>query len=180
MILVFAGRRIDADDGDAVRFPMTNVDLVREDVAECLRRRQPSAVVGSAACGADLLVLEEAGRLGIRRRIVLPFNRTDFRASSVTDRPGDWGSRFDAVISAVTAAGDLVELRFSPGEATAYEDANLEIFLQAEQIASSPAEPFEALIVWDGETRGDGDVTQKFFEEARRREWPTSEVRTAR
>jgi hypothetical protein len=178
MILVFAGRRIDAADAKAARFPLASVDRVRKDLEQWLRRRQPSpsAVVGSAACGTDLLVLEEAGRLGIRRRVVLPFNRAAFRASSVVDRPGDWGPLFDAVITTVAAAGDLIELQFSPEDDTAYEQTNLEIFRQAEHLASSAGDAIEALVVWNGETRGSGDVTQAFLEEARRRQWPTFEI----
>ena len=124
------------------------------------------------------LVLEEAGRLGIRRRVVLPFNGAEFRATSVIDRPGDWGPRFDMVISAVTAAGDLIELQFSPKDPTAYEQTNREIFRQAERLGIVPGDGFEALVVWNGETRGDEDVTQAFLAEARRRQWPTSEIHT--
>ena len=49
-----------------------------------------SVLVCSAACGADLIALQAAGRVSLRRRIVLPFEPSRFRDSSVVDRPGDW------------------------------------------------------------------------------------------
>ena len=57
----------------------------------------------------------------VRRQVVLPFDRTAFRASSVTDRPGNWGPRFDAVVAAV-ATGDLIELPFDVDDAAASTD----------------------------------------------------------
>ena len=177
MIIAFAGRRIDADKaGEPGKFPLANVDRVHREVEQLLRERRPAVVVGSAACGADLLVLEAAGRLGIRRRVVLPFDRAAFRASSVTDRPGDWGPRFDDVVAAV-ATGDLIELPFDADDATAYEETNLEIFRQCEALASL-GEQCEVLIVWNGETRGKGDVTEAFLHEAERRGWPTAQIQT--
>lgn len=178
MIAVFAGRRIDLEGNAAARqFPLANVDRVRFEVEQFLRERLPTVVVGSAACGGDLLVLEAAGHLGIRRRVVLPFNRVQFRTSSVIDRPGDWGSRFDRVVADL-AVGDLIELRLDPNDAAAYEQANAEIFRQAEAIGSQASEEFMALIVWNGETRGECDVTETLLTAARHRGWPTSEIHT--
>lgn len=177
MIVAFAGRRIDAEGaGEAGKFPLANADRVQRAVERFLSERRPAVVVGSAACGADLLVLEAADRLGIRRRVVLPFDRATFRAKSVTDRPGNWGPRFDEVVAAV-AAGDVIELQFNPDDATAYEQTNVEILRQAETIASLQG-PCMALVVWNRETRGKGDVTEAFLEEAKRRGWPTVEIQT--
>jgi hypothetical protein len=36
--------------------------------------------------------LDEAVKLGLRRRIVLPFPVREFRAKSVTNRPGGWAT----------------------------------------------------------------------------------------
>jgi hypothetical protein len=183
MILVYAGRRVDppADAGApsaAARFPLGNVTRVAQDVAQVLRELLPSTVVGSAACGADLLVLESAAELGIRRRIILPFNRTKFRASSVTDRPGDWGARFDAIISDASARGDLVELALEADDDAAYLQANLAIFHDAEILARSGGENCRALVIWNRAARGGGDVTADFLNEARRREWSPTEIDT--
>jgi hypothetical protein len=178
MIVAFAGRRIDAEGaGQPGKFPLANVDRVRREAERFLRERRPAVVVGSAACGADLLVLEAGGRLGIRCRVVLPFDRATFRATSVTDRPGNWGPRFDEVVAAV-APGDLIELPFDSNDATAYEQTNVEIFRQCETLASHH-EPCVALILWNRETRGKGDVTEAFLNEAERRGWPTVQIQTS-
>jgi len=57
-----------------------------------------------------LIVLSEAGSLGLRRRVVLPFEPKRFRETSVVDRPGDWGTIYDQVIDQVETNGDLVVL----------------------------------------------------------------------
>jgi hypothetical protein len=70
--------------------PAQNEQLVRERARTALERAQPCAIVCAAACGADLIALDEAGKLGVRRRVVLPNPKARFRANSVVDRPGAW------------------------------------------------------------------------------------------
>ena len=176
MILVYAGRRIDpvierGRQPAEPRFPLSNVPRVAREVTRVLAALRPSSVVGSGACGADLLVLEAAGALGMRRRIILPFDRTTFRASSVTDRPGDWGTRFDEIVKEVSAEGNLVELAFDANDDATFVRANLEIFRDAETLARSTGEDCRALMIWNGVPRGRGDVTHTFLNEADRRGW---------
>ena len=109
-VIALAGRRIDAAGAGSIRFPLEAVPLVRQRVGDLLRQEGARALVCSAACGADLIALEEAGRLGMRRRVVLPFAPAQFRNTSVIDRPGHWGPLFDRVIEDVRSAGDLVVL----------------------------------------------------------------------
>jgi hypothetical protein len=160
MILALAGRRIDADGARPPRFPLGNAGVVRERLRALLRAEQPAALVSSAACGADLLALLEAGTLGIGRRVVLPFERHRFRGSSVTDRPGDWGSSFDLVVDDVTARGDLVVLEGPDGD-EAYAAANGRILDEALRLAASPQDA-AAVLVWEGASRGAGDLTAAF------------------
>ena len=98
-VVALAGRRIDAAGSSVSRFSLSDVALVRERLRHQLRAAKPEIVVCSAACGADLLALDVAMRLGIRRRVILPFGVKDFREHSVIDRPGDWGTLFDQLIS---------------------------------------------------------------------------------
>jgi hypothetical protein len=122
------------------------------------------ALVCSAACGADLVALEVAGALGIRRRVVLPFAKERFRETSVVDRPGDWGLVYDRVIAEVEAAGDLVVLGPSTWDADdVYQLANVEIVQEAELLASaSPGQQRMAVIVWEGAPRTGSDATDGF------------------
>src|SRR4030095_8073400 len=108
MIIALAGRRIDAPDAATPRFPVENTEVAARRIHELLEAQGATALVSSAACGADLLALVEAGALGIRRRVVLPFDRKRFREISVVDRPGEWGRLYDDVLDEVSSNGDLV------------------------------------------------------------------------
>jgi hypothetical protein len=162
-VIALAGRRIDAPDADPARFPLKNVPLVRRRIAALFLAEQAEALVCSAACGADLIALEEAERLGLRRRIVLPFTPKRFRETSVTDRPGDWGSLFDRLVAAAEAAGDLVILHNTGDDDAAYADANQAIVREAEVVARANwvGTPLRrvAVIVWEGSARKGTDAT---------------------
>lgn len=166
-VLALAGRRIDAP-GAIPRFPLTQVDAVRGRVRQLLADSATSTLVCSAACGADLIALQVARDLGLRRRIVLPFAPTAFRETSVVDRPGAWGPLFDEIIEAAREADDLVVMSGSRGDDTAYVKANETILDEALMLAGS-AERAAAALVWEGRARGTSDATHAFGESARRR-----------
>jgi len=160
-VLALAGRRIDAEGADPARFPLSQVEAVRRRLNSLMVEQQIGAVVCSAACGADLVALEEAGKLGLRRRVVLPFAKARFRETSVVDRPGDWGEVYDRVIADVEARGDLIELPPRAGdENDGYRAANEAIIREAETIAG-PGERIAA-IVWEGSSRSRSDATEDF------------------
>lgn len=172
--MALAGRRIDAPGATPPRFPLASVARVRGRIGELLEEQRVSLLVCSAACGADLLALEAAEALGIRGRIVLPFDRDRFRESSVTDRPGDWGERYDRLTERARLAGDLVVLEGGRGSYAAANDAILAEALRA----SGGAEEVVGAIVWDGRPRGDDDLTAAFAESARRAGVPVVEIPT--
>jgi hypothetical protein len=178
MIIALAGRRIDAADAENQSFPATNIDQVRQELHDLLEHRKPLAIVSSAACGADLLALEEAGKLGIRRRVVLPFAVAEFRKTSVTDRPGDWGAIYDQVVSEVSAASDLLIVSPDARGDEAYSLANRVILDQAWDLAKFFDRPVTAVLVWDGQGRGAGDLTESFRTEASGRGFEIVEIRT--
>jgi hypothetical protein len=134
--------------------------------------------VSSAACGADLLALDVAGEIGIARHVILPFDPARFRAGSVTDRTGDWGPLFDRVIGEVKAAGTLTVIGADPESTSAYATVNTRILDQAQAAAAvaAPGESVVAVLVWEGESRGDGDLTEAFGDEAQRRGLPVVHV----
>lgn len=168
MILAVAGRRIDEKDAERGRFPLGNVDRVREAVHAMLVQQGATAVVSSAACGADLIALAEAGKLGIRRRVVLPFAREKFRETSVVDRPGDWGVLYDEVLDQVQAAGELVIIgKLDHGDP--YSVVSKLILDEAIKLGQERRESVGAAMVWDGAARGTPDYTFEFGAEARRR-----------
>lgn len=177
MIIALAGRRVDSAEAKTPRFPLSNVEVVRTRIRIVLQQKNASALVSSAACGADLIALAEAGRMGLRRRVILPLERGRFRETSVTDRPGDWGPLYDRVIDAVEAAGDLTVLQREPS-GDAYSAANTTILDEALALAQAVHQPAAALLVWDGISREGHDLTEEFGMEARRQGLEITEVRT--
>ena len=178
MIVALAGRRIDAPSADTPRFPSANEEMVRDRLRAMFVEKQVQVLVCSAACGADLLALEVARDLGVRQRVVVPYAPARFRETSVVDRPGDWGARFDAIIEVVEANGDLVVLGYAEGEETAYVPTNEAILEQATLLASQLQQSVEAVVVWEGAARGEDDVTAAFVQAAQRRGIPVSYVVT--
>ena len=178
MVMALAGRRVDAPGAHPPRFPAAHVAAVQDRIRALLIERQTPAIVCSAACGVDLLALEAAGELGLRRRIVLPYMRARFRDTSVVDRPGNWGERFDAILDAVAASGDLVVLEYAEGDEAAYVATNEAILDQAAGLAEQLRHTVEAAVVWDGAARGDDDVTAAFLRAAQHRGFPVWQVAT--
>ena len=181
MIIALAGRRIDPSDAQIARFPLEKSAIVRERIHRLLLEQQATSLVVSASCGADLLALDVAGDLGIRRSIILPFEPAHFRETSVIDRPGDWGGLFDRIISEVSTAGDLFSLKGEKRGEAIYRLTNQKLLEKAQELAlvsDAPAESVLAVIVWNGEARGPGDITLDFANEARKRLIPLVEVPT--
>jgi hypothetical protein len=178
MVIALAGRRVDAPGADTARFPAANAGAVQARIRELLMEQQAQVLVCSAACGADLLALEAAAGLGMRRRIVLPYTRTHFRDTSVVDRPGNWGERFDAMVETAAASGDLVVLGYTKADETSYLATNTAILAQAVLLAEQLHQTVGATVVWDGAARGEDDITAAFLREAQHRGFPVWQVAT--
>jgi hypothetical protein len=178
MIAASAGRRIDEKDAETSRFPLENAESVRARIVDLLEKETPTALVCSAACGADLLILEAAGKLGIERHIILPFERQRFRKTSVTDRPGDWGKLFDEVCDEAASAGNLTVLEGFKDEMEAYSAATTEILNKAASLHSGGEEKKLAVIIWEGNVKSDKDETAAFAVKARARNFVVKEILT--
>jgi hypothetical protein len=182
VVLALAGRRIDAANSTVPRFPLTSIDLVRKRLSCFLRNRRVTDVVCGAACGADLLALDVAGELGVHRRVIVVGSLEQYKRSSVTDRPGDWGPLFDRIAAAVAATGDLVVLSevLESEEDARYAIVNEAILDEAERVRGMTSRDTRlvALLVWDGVSRGPGDVTEAFARSARWRGIPVEELPT--
>ncbi|MDH4195513.1 MAG: hypothetical protein OEY80_13695 [Nitrospirota bacterium] len=192
-ILACAGRRIDASDASISRFPLIESDRVGREVEAVLRTQRVTLVVSSAACGADLIVLHVAHRLGIRTLVVLPFSPELFRRHSVMDRPSsaawDWGKLYDQMIEKVRKAGDLKILKGTPESHLGYQAVNRALVAEAMALGKQESArgressgiglaQVKALIIWDGESRGPQDLTMHFSEEACAQGLPVLEIFT--
>ncbi len=164
MIVVVAGRRIDAPDAAATRFPITTRGVVARRIKKALSELGVTTLVSSAACGSDLLAINAARALDARRRIVLPYQEDWFLEDSVTDRPGRWEDLYEQVITEARSEHDLVVLNERRGSDDAYRAANDAILAEAQRLAreENPDDPGGALaglIIWEGASRGPDDVT---------------------
>lgn len=149
--------------------------LVRERLSHFFATHAVSALVASAACGADLLALDEAATRSIPRRIVLPFEPSRFRRTSVADRPGDWGPLYDRILA---ESRDVVVLPSKERGDETYAAANTAILDEASGLADQLRDEVVAVLVWNGVSNGKRDVTQAFGDEARRRGFPVAEIWT--
>lgn len=169
MIASLAGRRIDAPDADPERFPEAREDVVAERIAARLTERAVSTLVCAAACGADLLALDAARRIGIAAHVVLPYAAAEFRRSSVTDRGEEWGGAFDRLVGDAQARGGVHDLGLDVRDPRAYEKTNDAILDDALALAGNDPAQVVALTVWDGAIAGRADYTAAFADAARAR-----------
>lgn len=176
-VAALAGRRPDPADAETARFPLANAAAVRAGLKEVLRESGAQTLVASAACGADLLGLQAAGELGMRRVVVLPFDADRFRESSVVDRPGEWGDAYDAVIADARARGDLEVLEHAGDDDAAYAAVTAALVERAAALAGEASSTL-AVIAWEGAPRGPGDQTGAFRDRARALGMAVKEVNT--
>lgn len=174
-VVAFAGRRVDPICSKRPAFPLEAVSLVSARIEAYLRRVAPAAVFSAAACGADLLILRAAGRLGIPRTVVLPFDRDLFRKTSVLDRRGYWED-YDNILDRVGTEGGLEILQFRKSGPTAFQAVNTAILDRAQ----ASRFPVRACIVWEGADKGQADYTAGFRSSAERRGIVVDEISTTR
>lgn len=172
-VVVSAGRRVDAADASIPRFPLQNVPAVRAAVETYLRQLRPSAIVASAACGADLILLQAGLKDQIPCYVLLPSSPAEFRESSVTDRPGEWGAIYDQVLQGAA----LEELKLPSGH-EGYLAINNCLLDKAQALAAGLGTSLGVLVIWNQESRGEDDVTEHFLREANWRKLPVSEIST--
>ena len=172
-VIVEAGRRVDAAAAETVRFPSSNVPKVRRKIEELLLGLKPMATVSAAACGADLLLLDVADGMGVPRYILLPSGPEEFRQSSVTDRPGNWGELYTKALR----SSHLEVLKLPEGQ-EGYLETNLKLLDRAQTLANHERTTVRALVVWNLVSRGPDDVTEHFLEQANHRRIPITEIST--
>ena len=178
-----AGRRVDSTKADVVRFPSSNVEVVRSRLSARLQANRVEVLVASAACGADLLALDAANDLGLESVIVLPFAVEVFRRQSVTDRPDGetfWGPLFDKLVT----PRPRVRLTVLDGSAARAEQAfaavNERLVHETLEVAQRTARSALAIVAWDGVPRpaGELDLTAHFRAAADASGIPVIEVET--
>lgn len=176
MVVALAGRRIDPADAPEPQFEPRKVAFVRARLEQLFRANAVHALVSAAANGADLIAIGVASSLRIRTHIVLPFSAGLFRERSVADRPGDWGTLFDAAIGEASARDDLEVLALDPDTQGTFDVANAAILNGATKIGQEMQEAVVAVVVWDGPNTRRHDHTQDFAQRAQQQGLPVMNV----
>jgi hypothetical protein len=162
-VLAFTGHMIDAPGRAAPRFPAALVPAVEAAVRKRLARMHRPVFYGSAACGADLIVIEAALAQGAEVNVVLPFDQDDFVRTSVEVGGAGWLPRFDAALSRATRVVRATEERYL-GDDVLFEHAALLVEglaqLRASQLQTSP----RLLCVIDPSAAGQVGGTRSAFE----------------
>jgi hypothetical protein len=162
-VMAVAGRRIDAAGTRPPRFPAVEEAHVREELVHRLTLNKVQHLVCSAACGTDILALEAATDLGILSTVVLPFPPAIFRSMSVTDRPGDWGVRFDRLLASSASSGNIIVLDEESTSEAAFMKANWSILYLANEVAIPRK---IACVAWEGGSREGEGITAHFLRSA--------------
>ncbi len=158
MIIVYAGRRPSGEDGV---FPSSREEYLAERVERLLTGLSPTRIVGSAAAGSDVIILEAAARLGIPATVVLAGDVGSFAAESVHDKPG-WRPRFDAVLSAPGVTVEPLAVSESGGDA--YNAVTRHFIERAQDLRREAAtegdDPALVGLLLSGGSRGADDYTE--------------------
>jgi len=148
-IAIFTGHMIDRPGRSKPRFPAEQEAAVRKEIAAWFEEHPVGFAFASAACGSDILFLEEARKHGAETAVILPFTPAEFREESVDLVPdSDWPARFERVLT--DAARVVVLGQRTPGDnGPLFEFTNLYLFGEARIKAAQLDTDIEALAVWD-------------------------------
>lgn len=161
MIVVYAGRRPSGPDG---AFPDDARPLVAERLRLLVAGLRPRRLFGSAAAGADLLVLEAAAEAGIGASIYVAGPTDAFREASVEDKGQPWTSMFDACTSSPDT--DVIQAAAAADDA-GFVQVSKRMLADAEQQLNDDE---ELVVVAVSEGRhGDDDHTEDMLAAARNR-----------
>ena len=149
-VLVFSGHMIDQLDQSQVRFPQSSEMFVRKTIKRRLEQYNTCIAYSSAACGADIIFLEEVLNNGGEINIVLPFDVEMFKQHSVDVVPGaNWGNRFDVLVKNAARVINLTQFN-QEVSAPAYDFTNRIIYGLATARSRMICSDLEFLAVWDG------------------------------
>ena len=162
-VVAFTGHMVDAPGRISPRLPAALLPRVEAAVRACIGRLHRPVFYGSAACGADLVVIECALAMGAEVNVVLPFDREDFVRTSVAVGGPAWLPRFEAALSRVAHVIAATDERYLGDDVLFGHAAELVeglAVLRADQLQSSP----RLLSVMDAGDEGGVGGTRSAFE----------------
>ena len=155
-VLVFTGHMVDRAGRDTPRFPADLESAVRPVLRASIAAMRPLAAYGSAACGADILCLEQVRECGGEIHLVLPFPPEEFRRTSVDIAAGEWGVRFDNLLEHADSVTVTSDHRAS-GSVAPFEYVNLVLTGLGRLRAQVLDTRLKGLAVWDRGSGGGGE-----------------------
>jgi class 3 adenylate cyclase len=148
-VVLFSGHIIDQPSREHKRFPIENEELVRSRIAEWLEENNGQIGFSSAACGSDILFLEEMLKRGGEINVVLPFEREPFIQTSVdVVSGGNWVERYSNVLN----KANEIKVLSQYNENTLHDDllfTNLYLYGTAQVRAERAGTDLKTLLVWD-------------------------------
>jgi class 3 adenylate cyclase/tetratricopeptide (TPR) repeat protein len=114
-VCVFSGHMLDRAERETPQFQLADIKRVQSEIRYFFDSTLVGVAYSSAACGSDILFLEEALSRGIESIIVLPFSPEDFKKSSVSFAGRDWEMRFDKALNSASHVINLDDDPAAPG-----------------------------------------------------------------
>lgn len=127
---------------------------IKAEIAAILDDRRASFSYGSAAAGADILVLEAMRARGADTHIVLPCRREDFIEQSVRPAGDAWVGRFEACLAYAVEVSFASEMEFVRDPAIFGYGSAVAMGLARLRAQHLLGEVFQ-LAVWDGQAGGE-------------------------
>lgn len=111
-VIVFTGHMLDAPGRSKARFPGYIAPEVAREVRNALEELDAGFGYCSAACGADIIFIEEMLKRDAEVHVTLPFNLQDFMATSVDFAGQQWRRRVKRTLSKATSVSYAVREQY--------------------------------------------------------------------
>ncbi|HEX4301012.1 MAG TPA: adenylate/guanylate cyclase domain-containing protein [Gammaproteobacteria bacterium] len=111
-VVVFTGHMLDRPERTEPRFPAALEPKVTRAVAAALEECDAGFGYCSAACGADIIFIEQMLKRGAEVHVILPFAQQDFLETSVGFAGPQWTRRFHAALRHATSVSRAVQEQY--------------------------------------------------------------------
>ena len=148
-VVAFTGHMLDAPGRKPPRFPETMADSARRAIEAVLDRLGSSIGYSSAACGGDILFVESLQARGGEANVILPFDRREFLAVSVSFAGERWERRASAVLDTASRV-EIANPGSYGGEDLLFSFANRLILGKAIQRSRLLETEAHLIALWDG------------------------------
>ena len=168
VIVAFSGNMIDEPGRSSPRFPNSRKFeyTVRGKLDELLESIDAKISYSSAACGSDIILLEAMRARNAETNIILPFDRSDFIATSVSYAGSSWVKRYNKCMDLATSVRFVTTEKYLSDDIL-FDQCNRSIsgsaHLRAQRLDTEP----QLVVVWDSRYTDRTGGTSAFI-----RRWP--------